>query len=996
MRLFLVVALLGGSLVAMGASPSEAAGPALKLISGERAVFSGELPTSGIRTIKLQVKSGKKWRTVDTARTREGGEFELVTNRVRKTSLYRVYAPKALVNGWIERAYTSGSTKVAVLKQSTSLTLPSRTLVNETMTATLKSFPAREGRTLQLEMKKGQRWVVAADGKADANGRAIVDFTPTATGSFSFRTVAKAWKGASSKTSTTKTVRVTLGTPRIATATLPDASADKPYAVTLVGAGGATPYRWKLTGLPEGLSLNTSTGTISGTPTVYGGFTPSATLTDNLGRTTSRDVPLKVTADTLAITTASLPDAAFDEPYAVTLAGHGGANPRTWKVTGLPAGLTHNTSTGTISGMPTVYGDFTLNTTLTDKLGATTTRTLSLKVTADPLTITTASLPQAAFGEPYAMTLAGTGGAAPYTWAATGLPEGLSLDIAAGTISGTSTVYGTYTTTATLADKMGRTTTRTFLWSVSVDALSVQTDTLPDARYGEPYAATLVGTGGATPYAWAASGLPEGLSLDTTTGLISGRPTVYGTYSAGVALTDKIGKTVTTSLSLAVTADALTIRTDTLPDARYGEPYAATLAGTGGAIPYTWKVTGLPAELSLDTDTGDIIGTPKRLGDFSLQVTATDRMTATTSRTLSLAVRADATAVAAGGSHTCALAGAGVVLCWGFGGFGALGAGTHATQYNPGEVSGLTSEITQIATGSDQTCAVSNSGAASCWGRNNYGQLGDGTTTDRSAPVQVSGLTSGITQTAAGYYHTCALTDTGSVWCWGENVYGQLGDGTTTDRSTPVQVSGLTSRIIQIATGYLHTCALTDTGSVWCWGHNNSHELGDGTYTDRTIPVQVSELIPGIIQIAAGGSHTCALTKTGAAQCWGYNGYGQLGDGTATIRDVPVQVSGLTSGVTQIAAGGSHTCALTNTGAAQCWGYNYHGELGDGTHANQYTPVQVSGLTSGITQITAGYDHTCALTDASAVKCWGTNLFGRLGDGTTTDRYTPVQVTGFE
>jgi alpha-tubulin suppressor-like RCC1 family protein len=276
-----------------------------------------------------------------------------------------------------------------------------------------------------------------------------------------------------------------------------------------------------------------------------------------------------------------------------------------------------------------------------------------------------------------------------------------------------------------------------------------------------------------------------------------------------------------------------------------------------------------------------------------------------------------------------------------------------------------------ISAGAWHTCALMTTGGVKCWGDNAQGQLGDGTTHKRLLPVDVSGLTSGVTAISAGGLHTCALTNAGGVRCWGDNFGGQLGDGTTTDRDGPVDVSGLTSGVAAISAGYYHTCALMDTGGVKCWGYNGSGQLGDGTRTDRDAPVDVSGLTSGVTAISAGGFHTCALMDTGGVECWGDNRSGQLGDGTTHGRRLPVDVSGLASGVAGVSGGGWHTCALTDSGGAECWGFNSDGELGDGTGTEQVTPVEVSGLASGVAAISAGYNHTCALTTAGGAKCWG-------------------------
>ncbi|GIV88960.1 MAG: chromosome condensation regulator RCC1 [Chloroflexus sp.] len=352
------------------------------------------------------------------------------------------------------------------------------------------------------------------------------------------------------------------------------------------------------------------------------------------------------------------------------------------------------------------------------------------------------------------------------------------------------------------------------------------------------------------------------------------------------------------------------------------------------------------------------------------------------------------TAIAAGDYHTCALTGSGGVMCWGNNSDGQLGDGTTTDSSTPVAVSGLPSGVTAIAAGRLHTCARTSSGGVWCWGANGAGQLGDGSFTSRSTPVAVSGLPSGVTAIAAGWGHTCALTSSGGVWCWGGNYSGQLGDGTTTARSTPVAVSGLPSGVTAIAAGVVHTCARTSSGGVWCWGYNSSGQLGDGTTTARSTPVAVSGLGSGVTAIAAGNYHTCALTSSGGMRCWGRNNDGQLGDGSYTARSTPVAVSGLGSGVTAIAAGNYHTCALTGSGGVRCWGANSDGQLGDGLYTDSSTPVAVSGLGSGVTAIAAGGFHTCARTSSGGVRCWGRNDSGQLGDGTMTDRGTPVAVSG--
>ena len=371
------------------------------------------------------------------------------------------------------------------------------------------------------------------------------------------------------------------------------------------------------------------------------------------------------------------------------------------------------------------------------------------------------------------------------------------------------------------------------------------------------------------------------------------------------------------------------------------------------------------------------------------------------------------TAISAGYSHSVALKNDGTVLAWGYNGYGQLGYVTTSTTYSniPAPVGGtLLTGVIKISAGGYRTVALKNDGTVWDWGYNLHGELGDGIVTklgdgtliytNRNTPVQVEGLT-GITAISAGDLHTVALKDDGTVLAWGYNAYGQLGDGTSTYRNTPVQVSGLTGIITQIAAGGSHTVALKNDGTVttvWAWGLNSSGQLGDGTMADSDTPVQVSGLTGIITQIAAGGSHTVALKNGGTVWAWGLNSSGQLGDGTGTKTDsdTPVKVSGLTGIITAIAAGVSHTVALKSNGTVWAWGSNGYGQLGNGTMvADSDTPVPVGGSSplSGIIAISAGESHTVALKSDGTLWAWGKNNdYGQLGDGTMADSDTPVQV----
>ena len=336
--------------------------------------------------------------------------------------------------------------------------------------------------------------------------------------------------------------------------------------------------------------------------------------------------------------------------------------------------------------------------------------------------------------------------------------------------------------------------------------------------------------------------------------------------------------------------------------------------------------------------------------------------------------------------------------CWGANHTGQLGDGTLLPRSAPVVIPSLIGGIAQVSTGAGYTCALTSSGGVRCWGTNLKGELGDDTRIDSETPVDVTGLASGVAQISSGPDHACALTTSGSVKCWGYNHNGQLGDGTTTLRDTPVVVIGLTG-VVQVSAGNDFTCALTAAGGVKCWGNNLYGQLGNGAKTPLTnkTPVDVMGLASGVVQLAtSNGNHACAITTAGAVKCWGSNGSGQLGDGTHTDRDTPVDVSGLASGVADVSASSFDTCAVTASGGVKCWGANTNGELGDGTTGTgSDSPVDVSTLRSGVAEVSVGTHYACAINRAARVRCWGYNGTGRLGDGTEIDRSLPVPTIGF-
>ena len=392
---------------------------------------------------------------------------------------------------------------------------------------------------------------------------------------------------------------------------------------------------------------------------------------------------------------------------------------------------------------------------------------------------------------------------------------------------------------------------------------------------------------------------------------------------------------------------------------------------------------------------------------------------------------ANAKAIASNLRHSCALREGGTISCWGNNGSGQLGnrqsrddgADSHSSV--PVEVAGI-ADATAIAAGQDHSCAVHRSGTVSCWGNNYNGQLGNGQSQDyenRSVsyrygpyswvPTGVAGITDATAITAGGE-HSCALREGGTISCWGNNWHGQLGNGQggTDDAGfaeiendfwspLPVGVVGITDATA-ITTGRLHTCALHRTGAVSCWGDTGQGQLGNGPSRyiyASPIPLAVVGIKDGI-DIATGAEHSCALREDGAISCWGNNRNGQLGNGqsaddltnNSANSSVPVEVVGITD-ATAIVAGTDHSCALREGGTISCWGRNSHGQLGNGTENNSSLPVGVEGITD-VTAIATGGDHSCALREDGSVSCWGTNRYGQLGNGTENSSSVPVEVEG--
>lgn len=357
--------------------------------------------------------------------------------------------------------------------------------------------------------------------------------------------------------------------------------------------------------------------------------------------------------------------------------------------------------------------------------------------------------------------------------------------------------------------------------------------------------------------------------------------------------------------------------------------------------------------------------------------------------------------IGAGSGHVCAVVGTNASLrCWGSNDNGKLGDGTTTARSTPTNVN--VSGVTQVVGGADSTCALLQNGSVSCWGNNAAGAVGDGTFTERHVPTPVVGLGQAAIALSVGSLgqHHCAILADRTARCWGNNGHGQLGDNTIVNRNAPVVVSGL-ANVGAIAVGYDFTCAMRVDGAMFCWGNNGSGQLGDGTMSERHLPTAVSSPGGDVAAIGTGSDSTCAsvrITNSLALRCWGDNAHGQLGDGTQTQRSLPTPIAEGVDAL-EIAMSSIDTCVRRSDGAIRCWGENASGQIGNGLRAQRLTPTATVGLGTAAMRLVTASGTTCARlaaatkSDAPSVWCWGSNAAGQLGIGALTpvDSVSPVK-----
>lgn len=346
--------------------------------------------------------------------------------------------------------------------------------------------------------------------------------------------------------------------------------------------------------------------------------------------------------------------------------------------------------------------------------------------------------------------------------------------------------------------------------------------------------------------------------------------------------------------------------------------------------------------------------------------------------------------LSAGTSHTCAINSSNNLKCWGRNQHGQLGDGTM-TDKTVSTFIDSSVQYSQVSAGDAHTCAITTTGILKCWGKNSSGQLGDSTTTDRLTPIVIDAGTN-YSQISVSGNVTCGITTANLLKCWGYNGFGAVGDGTIVDKDLPVTIDVVTYSIV--AVGAMHTCGITTAGLLKCWGLNDSGQLGDTTTANKVLPTAI-DVATTYTKIAVSSFtlyHSCGITTAGVLKCWGNNTYGQLGIGVIGTALAAPQIVSAGTTFSDISVGYVHSCAVKSTTTELfCWGYNFFSQLGDYTSTNRSSPVQ--GDTGYYySKVVASNNYTCGLTADGHLRCWGQNDFGQLGDGSIVDRYVPIGI----
>jgi alpha-tubulin suppressor-like RCC1 family protein len=348
--------------------------------------------------------------------------------------------------------------------------------------------------------------------------------------------------------------------------------------------------------------------------------------------------------------------------------------------------------------------------------------------------------------------------------------------------------------------------------------------------------------------------------------------------------------------------------------------------------------------------------------------------------------------VAAGAIHACAIKADGTLWCWGSDWNGRLGNGADGDQDSPDQESTAATDWASVSAG-NHTCAIKTDGTLWCWGWDGGGQLGNGAVTDdQDSPDQEATAATDWATVSAGYEHTCAIKTDGTLWCWGSDWDGRLGNGADGDQDSPDQESTAATDWASVSAGPGHTCAIKTDGTLWCWGGDWGGRLGNGADGNQDSPDQESTAATDWATVSAGTDHTCAIKTDGTVWCWGYDGHGRLGNGADGDQDSPDQESTAATDWATVSAGREHTCAIKTDGTLWCWGSDGDGRLGNGADGAQNSPDQESTAATDWATVSAGYSHTCAIKTNGTLWCWGRDADGALGNGGLTgNQQSPSQ-----
>ncbi|WP_418058370.1 putative Ig domain-containing protein [Pimelobacter simplex] len=655
-------------------------------------------------------------------------------------------------------------------------------------------------------------------------------------------------------------------------------------------------------------------------------------------------------------------------------------------------------ATGAFTATTTASGEMTYRATVPAGgprlAGVSPARTLG--ATAPIPVISTSSLPNGVQGTPYSKQLSAAGDPVG-TWSVSGLPNGLTYASATGVISGTPTTPGTSNVTIGFTQTANGVAANPVVLPLQVTAAPppvISTSSLPDGLQGTVYSKQLavVGSPAGT---WSVSGLPNGLTYAAATGLISGTPTAAGTSSVTIGFIQTSTGVAATPVVLPLLVAAPpppVISTSSLPDGLQGTVYSKQLAAVGSPAG-TWSVSGLPNGLTYAAATGLISGTPTATGTSSVTIGFTQASTGVPAVAKVLSLRVDAPAVApatvrlsAGGQYGCRVNADQTVDCWGYNFAQQLGQQLdlqNPRNPTPTQV-GTSSDWVDVSAGGAaqwaHVCGIRANRSLWCWGSNIDGELGQPGAGTEFVPKRVD-VGRNWAAVSSGYAHTCAVTTDGQLWCWGNDTFGQLG---RPGDAAPDRV-GTRSDWKSVSAGYTHTCATTTGGQLWCWGFNPRGQLGDGTTNGSDVPVREGSNGTTWAAVSVSAGTSCALKTDATLWCWGYNAHGETGTGSpGTDRLLPTQVGAASDWESVSATGagglGNHACAVNTGGQLWCWGYNGDGEVGTGDTTQRVTPTRV-GTDSDWAQVATGGGMTYALKDDGTQRSWGNNFQGQLGTG---------------